>query len=81
MCEKESDSKDRSTMFVMGVCNISRRNFNNLVGNGSRSQDLSWVERINFLTSSAVAGLNDVIGKLTRIVHKSDTTAANAVCK
>ena len=35
-----------------------------LVGNGSRSQDLSWEERINFLTSSAVAGLNDVIGQL-----------------
>ena len=62
--EKEPDSKDRLTMFVMGVSNISRQDFNNLVGNGSRSQDLSWEERINYLTSSAVAGSNDVIGKL-----------------
>ena len=61
---KEPDSKDKLTMFVMGVSNISRQVFNNLVGNGSRSQDLSWEERINFLTSSAVAGSNDVIGKL-----------------
>ena len=79
--EKEPDSKDRLTMFVMGVSNISRKHFNNLVGNGSRSQNLSWEERINFLTLSAVAGLNDDIGKLTQNVHKSDTTAANAVCK
>ena len=61
---KEPDSKDKLTMFVMGVSNISRQDFNDLVGNGSRSQDLSWEERINFLTSSAVAGSNDVIGKL-----------------
>ena len=54
---KEPDSKDKSAMFVMG-------DFNNLVGNGSRSQDLSWEERINFLTSSAVAGSNYVIGKI-----------------
>ena len=45
--EKEPDSKDKLTMFVMGVRNTSRRDFNNLVGNGSRSQDLSWEERIN----------------------------------
>ena len=51
-------------MFVMGVSNISRRDFNNFVGNRSRSQDLSVEERINFLFSSAVAGPNDVIGKL-----------------
>ena len=61
---KDPDSKDKLTMFVMGVSNTSRHDFNNLVGNGSRSQDLSWEERNNFLTSSAVAGLNDVIGKL-----------------
>ena len=61
---KEPDSKDKLTMFVMGVSNISRQDFNNLVGNGSRSQDLSWEERFNFLTSSAVAGSNDVVGKL-----------------
>ena len=57
-------SKDKLTMFVMGVSNTSRQDFNNLVGNGSRSQNLSWEERINFLTSSAVAGSNDFIGKL-----------------
>ena len=52
-------------MFVMGVSNISRQDFNNyLVGNGSRSQDLSWEERVIFFTSSAVAGSNDVIGKI-----------------
>ena len=61
---EEPDSKDKLTMFVMGVSNISRQNFNNLVRNGSRSQDLSWEERINLLTSSVVAGSNDVIGKL-----------------
>ena len=61
---KEPDSKDKLTMFVMGVSNISKQDFNNLVGNGSRSQDLSWEERVNFLTLSAVAGSNDVIGKL-----------------
>ena len=61
---KEPDSEDKLTMFVMGVSNTSRQDFNNLVGNGSRSQDLSWEVRINFLTSSAVAGSNDVIGKL-----------------
>ena len=61
---KEPDSKDKLTMFVMGVDNISRQDFNNLVGNGSRSQDLSWEERITFLTSSAVAGSNGVIGRL-----------------
>ena len=61
---KELDSKNKLTMFVMGVSNISRQDLNNLVDNGSRSQDLSWEERINFLTSSAVAGSNDVIGKL-----------------
>ena len=51
-------------MFVMGVSNISRQDSNNFVGNRSRSQDLSVEERINFLFSSAVAGSNDVIGKL-----------------
>ena len=51
-------------MFVMGVSNISRQDFNNFVGNMSRSQDLSVEERINFLFSSAVAGSYDVIGKL-----------------
>ena len=51
-------------MFVMGVSNISRQDFNNLVGNRSRSQDLSVEERINVLTPSAVAGSNAVIGKL-----------------
>ena len=61
---KEPDSKDKLTMFVMGISNTSRQDFINLVGNGSRSQDLSWEERINFLTSSAVAGSNDIIGKL-----------------
>ena len=61
---KEPDSKDRLTMFVMEVSNTYRQDFNNLVGDGSVSQDLSWEERINFLTSSAVAGLSDVIGKL-----------------
>ena len=61
---KEPDSKDKLTMFVMEVSDITRQDFNNLVGNGSRSQDLSCEERINFLTSSAVAGSNDVIGKL-----------------
>ena len=55
---KEPDSEDKLTMFVMGVSNISRQAFN-LVGNRSKSQDLSWEERINFL-----AGSNDVIGKL-----------------
>ena len=39
---KEPDSKDKLTMFMIGVSNISRQDFNNLVGNGSRSQDLSW---------------------------------------
>ena len=58
---KEPDSRDKLTMFVMGVSNISRQVFNNLVGNGSRSQDLSSKERINLLTSSAVVGSNDVI--------------------
>ena len=61
---EEPDFKDKLTMFVMGVSYISRQNFKNLVGNGSRSQDLSWEERINLLTSSVVAGSNDVIGKL-----------------
>ena len=50
-------------MFVMGVSNISRQDFNNFVGYRSRSQDLSVEERINFLFSFAVAGSNDVIGK------------------
>ena len=59
---KESDSKDK--LFVMGASNTSRQEFNNLLGNGSRSQDLSWEERIYFLTSSAVAGSSDVIGNL-----------------
>ena len=54
---KEPDFKDKLTMFVMGVSN-------DLVGNVSRSQDLSWEESINFLTSSVVAGSSDVIGKL-----------------
>ena len=54
---KEPYFKDKLTMFVMGISNISRQD-------GSRSQDLSWEERLNFLTSSAVAGSNDVIGKL-----------------
>ena len=44
--------------------NLSRCDFNNLVANGLRSQDLSWEKKINFLTSSAVAGSNDVSGKL-----------------
>ena len=48
----------------MGVSNTSRQDFHNLVGNGSRSQDLSREKRINFLTSSAVAGSNTVTGKL-----------------
>ena len=48
----------------MGVSNTSRQDFYNLVGNGSRSQDLSWEERINFLTLSAVAAWNDVIEKI-----------------
>ena len=61
---KEPDSKDKLTMFVMGISNIPRQDFNHFEGNGSRSQDLSWEERNNFLTSSAVAGSNDVIGKL-----------------
>ena len=47
---KEPDPKDKLTMFVMGVSNTSGQDFNNLVGNGSRSQDLSWEETINFLT-------------------------------
>ena len=58
---KEPDSRDKLTMFVMGVSNISTQDFNNLVGNGSRSQDLSSKERISLLTSSAVAVSNDVI--------------------
>ena len=61
---KEPDSKDKLTMFVMEVSNISRQDCNNLVCNGSRSQDMSWEERIIFLPLSAVAGSNDVIGKL-----------------
>ena len=61
---KEPDSKDKLTMFVMGVNNKSRQYFNNLVSNRSRSQDLSWEENNNFLTSSAVAGSNDAIGKI-----------------
>ena len=61
---KEPDSKDKLIMFVMGVSNTCRQYFNNLVGNGSRSQDLSWEERINLITSSAVAASNDVFGKL-----------------
>ena len=60
----EPDSEDKLTMFVMGVSSTSRQDFNNLVGNGSRSQDLSWEERIYFLTSSAVAGSNNGIEKL-----------------
>ena len=60
---KEPDSKDKLTMFVMGVSNTSRQNFNILVGKGSRSENLSWEEKIYLLTSSAVAGSNDVIGK------------------
>ena len=65
--EKEPDSKYKLTMFMMGVSNTSRQDFNNLVGNGSRSQDLSWEERNHFLASSAVAGSNDVIRKLIYI--------------
>ena len=61
---KEPDSKDKLPMFVMGVSNTSRQHFNSLVGSESRSLDLSREERINFLTLSAVAGSNDVIGKL-----------------
>ena len=61
---EELDSKDKLTMFVMGIRNTFRQYFNNLVGNGSRSHTLSWEESINFFTSSAVAGSNDVIGKL-----------------
>ena len=38
---KEQDSKDKLTKFVMGVSNTSRQDLNNLVVNGSRSQDLS----------------------------------------
>ena len=38
---KEPDSKDKLTMFVMGVSNTSSQDFNNLVGNGARSQALS----------------------------------------
>ena len=70
---KDPDSKDKLTMFVMGVSNTPRHGFNNLVGNGSRSQDLSWEERINFLTSSTVAGLNDVIGKFISGCRIRDT--------
>ena len=44
---KELDAKDKLTMFLMGVSNISRQDFDNLVSNGSRSQDLSWEEMIN----------------------------------
>ena len=49
---KESDSKDK--LFVMGASNTSKQEFNNLLGNGSRSQDLSWEKGIYLLTSSAV---------------------------
>ena len=58
---KETDSKEKLTIFVMEISNTSRHDFNNLVGNGSRSQDLSWEERINFFTSSVVAGSDDFI--------------------
>ena len=61
---KEVVFKDKLAMFVMGVSNTYRQDFNNLVGNASRLQDFSWEERIHFLTSSAVAGSNNVIGKL-----------------
>ena len=61
---KTSGKEPELTMFVMGVSHTSRQDFDNLVGNGSRSQDLCWEERINFSTSSTVAGSNDVIGKL-----------------
>ena len=43
---KEPDSEDKLTMLVMGVSITSRQDFNNLVGNGSRSQDLSWEKRL-----------------------------------
>ena len=55
---KEPDFKDKLTMFVMGVSNTSIQDFNNLVGNGSRSQDLSWEERNNFLTWPPVSPNN-----------------------
>ena len=61
---EEPDSKEKLTMFVMGIRNTFRQYFNNLIGNGSRSLTLSWEESINFFTSSAAAGSNDVIGKL-----------------
>ena len=45
-------------MLVMGVSNTSIQDFNNLVGNGSRSQDLSWEERNNFSTWPPVSPNN-----------------------
>ena len=61
---KEPNSKDKLIIFVMEISNTSRHDFNNLVGNGSRLQDLSWEEIINFFTLFTVTGSNDVIGKL-----------------
>ena len=49
-------------MFMMGVSNTSRQDLNNLMGNGSISQDFSSEERINLFISSAGAVSNDVIG-------------------
>ena len=44
---KEPDSKDKITMFVMGVSNTSRQNFNNLLGIYSdRLERCHW--EINF---------------------------------
>ena len=39
--------------------------FSNVVGNGSRSQDLFWEDMIIFLTSSVVAGVKEASREFT----------------
>ena len=46
-------------MSVIGLVNTSRHAFSNMVGIGSRSQDLLGDDMIIFLTSVVVASSND----------------------
>ena len=60
LSEKTPDFRDRLTILVIGVSSTSTHDFNRLVGIGSNAHVLVGDVRINFLTSSEVAGSKHV---------------------
>ena len=69
-CLKTSGNKpehsDAFIIYVIGLSNVLRQDFNSMVGSGSSSQDLFGEDIIIFFTSSAVVGSNDTSKEFTR---------------